>query len=124
MMRSDAWRAVQSTLSPPVQNASFKDHRTVAFTKSIVPIEIEQYVEFDDSYRLFSPVLNANRYPTLKKRRRSVYIPNTLWTRSLAIIVIFKTILTVAIERLEIPCPQIFLREVRCADNSSQLDFY
>jgi hypothetical protein len=109
-MQSDAGRVAQPTVSSPIQAASSKTHDNVAFTKYGLPMQSDRYIELDDFSAPSSPDLNRHRHSAPKKRRRSIYIPNTLWTCSFAITVILETILTVAIERCELTIPKVLKR--------------
>lgn len=95
-MRSDTGR---TTVSPPVLAASTNQRTNFAYSKSPLPPHSDRYVELEDFSTPSSPVLNAHHQSSPAKKRRRLYIPNTLWTRSFAITVILETILTVGIER-------------------------
>ncbi|KAJ5162028.1 hypothetical protein N7492_007420 [Penicillium capsulatum] len=64
------------------------------FPKRKLPVQSGRYLELND----FSVPVPAQNQPETPGKTRSVYIPNTLWTRLFAATVIIETVLTVAIE--------------------------
>lgn len=70
------------------------------FSKSALSTHNGRYIELDDFTSSTSHIRNDRGHVTSsRKKRRSVYIPNTLWTRSFATAVILETLATVGIER-------------------------
>jgi hypothetical protein len=95
-MGSDIGRATRTT-SSPAPAASSSERTNFAYAKPSLP-QSDRYVELEDFYAPSDPAQDARHRSSPPKRRR-LYIPNTLWTRSFAITVILETILTVGIER-------------------------
>ncbi|GIJ91886.1 hypothetical protein Asppvi_010861 [Aspergillus pseudoviridinutans] len=62
-------------------------------------LSIGRYIELDDFPSSTNHVHNDRGHVTSsKKKRRSIYLPNTLWTRSFGTTVILETLATVGIE--------------------------
>jgi hypothetical protein len=70
------------------------------FRKSALSTHNRKYIELDDFTQSTNHVRNDRGHViSSKKGRRSVYMPNTLWTRSFAIAMVLETLATVGIER-------------------------
>lgn len=96
MQHSDSGVA-KATVYPPTRP---DPPRGRPFSKSGLSIHNDRYIELSDFPSLTDHVYNDRGHvASSKKKRRSIYVPNTLWTRSFGITVILETLATVGIER-------------------------
>ena len=96
MHHSDSGVA-KATLYPPTRAEPPQGR---PFSKSALSIHNRRYIELDDFPSSTDHVHNDGGHVTSsKKKRRSIYVPNTLWTRSFGTTVILETLATVGIER-------------------------
>jgi hypothetical protein len=94
MQHSDPGVA-KTTLHPPTRA---DPPQCRPFSKSA--LSIGRYIELDDFPSSTDHVHNDLGHVTSsKKKRGSIYVPNTLWTRSFGTTVILETLATVGIER-------------------------
>ena len=98
-MRPDSVGTVKGAVAAPIQAASARTRSSVAFAKSALSTHNDRYIELDDFAAPTSPVASGNQRTVPLKRRRKLYIPQTLWTRAFAITGIIETVITVGIER-------------------------
>lgn len=99
MQPSDSGVA-KATVYPPATADSPQGRHTFDFSKSALSTHNGKYIELDDFTPPMSQFRNERGHVTSpKKSRRSIYIPNTLWTRSFAIAMVLETLATVGIER-------------------------
>jgi hypothetical protein len=102
-MQSSDSGVAQATVNPPARVDSERGRHTFDFSKSALSTHNGKYIELDDFTAPTNQVRNDRGHVTSpKKSRRSIYIPNTLWTRSFATAVVLETLATVGIERLVI----------------------
>ena len=96
MPHSDSGVA-KATVYPPTRAEALQGR---SFSKSALSTYTSWYIELDDFPSSMDYVHNDGGHVTLfKKKRRSIYVPNTLWTRSFGTTVILETLATVGIER-------------------------
>ncbi|KAJ5176783.1 uncharacterized protein N7482_002660 [Penicillium canariense] len=97
-MRSDSSGVAKATVYPPNGAGSPQARHNFDLSKSALSTHNGQYIELDDFASSTNPVHNDRGHVTSKTGRRSIYIPNTFWTRSFATAVILETLATVGIE--------------------------
>ena len=100
MMQPSDSGVAKATVYPLARADSPQGRHTFDFSKSALSTHNGKYIELDDFTPPMNQVRNDRGYViSPKKSRRSIYIPNTLWTRSFAIAVVLETLATVGIER-------------------------
>jgi hypothetical protein len=100
-MQSSGSGIAKATVYPPTRADSPPSRHNFDFSKSALSTHNGKYIELDDFTSKTNQVRNDRGHVTSSRNgRRSIYIPNTLWTRSFATAVVLETLATVGIERL------------------------
>lgn len=91
---------VAKVVGAPFQSASHKARSNVAYAKSALSTHVNgQYLELDDFHAPSDTIPSHGRTTrSFKSSRGKFYFPNTLWTRSFALIGLLETFFTVGIE--------------------------
>ncbi|KKK18686.1 hypothetical protein ARAM_001190 [Aspergillus rambellii] len=98
-MRPESLVLITAPVSRPIQAAAGRSYSGVSYlNKPGAQSDNVHVVEFGDFGTPTSAGLKDDQPGTPQKRRRRLYIPNTLWTRSFAITGIIETVITVGIE--------------------------
>ncbi|KAJ5461572.1 uncharacterized protein N7458_003124 [Penicillium daleae] len=98
-MQSSGSGIAKATVYPPTRADSPPSRHNFDFSKSALSTHNGKYIELDDFTSKTNQVRNDRGHVTSSRNgRRSIYIPNTLWTRSFATAVVLETLATVGIE--------------------------